>query len=70
MLQIHSPFLSCGELCDADLFFPDGVELPPVIIIAHGLGHPRFIANMRYARGLVLNGYAVFLFDYRNYGFS
>ena len=70
MLQIHSPFLSCGELCDADLFLPDGVELPPVIIIAHGLGHPRFIANMRYARGLVLNGYAVFLFDYRNYGFS
>ena len=60
MLQLHSPFLSFGELCDADLFLPDMVQHPPVIIIAHGLGHPRFMATMRTGKEFLQNGYAVF----------
>ncbi len=70
MRQISSPFPSNGKTCDADLFLPESAVRPPVIIITHGLGHPRFMATMRYAGHLIESGYAVFLFDYRNYAFS
>lgn len=70
MRYLHSPFKSDGLLCDGDLFLPDDVDKPPVIIIAHGLGYPRFAGVMQFIHGFLEAGVAAYTFDFRNITFS
>lgn len=70
MKYLHSPFQSAGAWCDGDLYLPENIDKPPVIVLAHGLGYPRFVALMRIAMMYLETGFAVYLFDYRNFAFS
>ncbi|MCG5078900.1 alpha/beta hydrolase [Paraburkholderia tagetis] len=70
MRSFDSPFLSQGERCAGTLMLPDTGDTSPVIVMAHGFGAIRAAGLPAFARRFVAEGYAVFLFDYRNFGDS
>lgn len=70
MLSFDSRFSSQGEFCAGTLMLPDGSERPPVIVMAHGFGAIRAAGLHAFAQRFVTQGYAVYLFDYRNFGDS
>jgi pimeloyl-ACP methyl ester carboxylesterase len=69
MRTIEAPFESRGLRCAGTLLLPDNSPCPPVIVMAHGFACVRAML-MPYAERFVQAGYAVFLFDYRNFGDS
>ena len=69
MKSIESSFASQGERCAGTLLMPADGERPPVILMAHGFAGVRAML-MPHAQRFVEAGYAVFLFDYRNFGDS
>lgn len=70
MRSFDSPFLSQGERCAGTLMLPDTSDTSPVIAMAHGFGAIRAAGLPAFARHFVAEGYAVYLFDYRNFGDS
>lgn len=70
MQAIESSFPSRGERCAGTLLLPaDAGRPPPVIVMAHGFAGVRAML-MPHAERFVEAGYAVFVFDYRNFGDS
>ncbi|MCW5222155.1 alpha/beta hydrolase [Verminephrobacter aporrectodeae] len=70
MRRVESSFMSQGLRCASTLLLPDqGERPPPVIVMAHGFACVRAML-MPYARRFAEAGYAVYLFDYRNFGDS
>lgn len=67
---ISTSFNSKNTLCRGDLYLPEGVEKPPVIIMAHGLAAERNFGLSPYASRFATNGLAVLSFDYRCFGDS
>jgi len=63
-------FLSGDGLCTAWLYLPEGVEKPPVVVMAHGFSAERGFRLPAYAEKFTGAGMAVLLFDYRNFGES
>ncbi|EFW93416.1 alpha/beta hydrolase fold protein [Haladaptatus paucihalophilus DX253] len=63
-------FESEGTRCAGWLYTPEGVADPPVVMMAHGLGGERTFGLPKIAKEFVARGFAVFLFDYRNFGDS
>ena len=63
-------FDSCGTLCAAWLYRPDGVTNPPIIVMAHGFAAIRVLRLDAYAERFAKAGYAVLVFDYRGWGDS
>jgi pimeloyl-ACP methyl ester carboxylesterase len=61
-------FKSKGITCDGDLYLPSNVEMPPIVVMAHGFGSERVLRLPAYAEYFSQNGIAVFLFDYRGFG--
>jgi uncharacterized protein len=70
MPQIETSFQSHGERCAGTLMLPESVAQPAVIVMAHGFGAPRAAGLAAFADRFVAEGYAVYLFDYRNFGDS
>lgn len=69
MKSVSSSFVSRGLRCAGTLLSPDRGEPPPVIVMAHGFAGVRAML-LPHATRFVEAGYAVFLFDYRNFGDS
>ena len=69
MDYIDSFFTSQGERCAGTLLMPRDAKRPPVIVMAHGFAGVRAML-VPHAQRFVDAGYAVFLFDYRNFGDS
>lgn len=63
-------FLSGGVECAAWLYLPTGVQAPPLVVMAHGLGGTRHMRLDEYARTFAGSGMAALLFDYRGFGDS
>ena len=63
-------FYSKGTRCAAWFYMPETENKPPVIVMAHGLGGTRELRLYEYAERFAAAGYAVYLFDYRNFGAS
>ena len=63
-------FTSQGVRCAAWLYRPEGVERPPVVVMAHGFGGVRSFRLPAFAERFAEAGMAVFLFDYRTFGDS
>ena len=63
-------FLSDGTPCAAWLYRPDGVENPPVVVLAHGFAAFRELRLDAYAARFAQAGYAALVFDYRHWGAS
>lgn len=70
MKTIVSDFTSKGVRCAGTLYLPDGKGLPPVVIMAHGLGAERAFRLPAFAARFAAAGIAAFVFDYRNFGDS
>jgi len=70
MKTIKTDFNSKGVRCDGDLFLPEGVKQPPVVIMAHGLAAQKNFGLMPYVERFVKKNIAVLLFDYRTFGKS
>jgi dienelactone hydrolase len=71
MMQIiETSFLSGECTCAATLMLPDGIQKPPVIVMAHGFANVRVARLPAFAERFVEAGYAAFLFDYRTFGDS
>lgn len=70
MISIDSSFESHGECCAGTLMLPDEPRRAPVIVMAHGFGATRAAGLNAFAEPFVAEGYAVYLFDYRNFGDS
>ncbi|ROZ71275.1 alpha/beta hydrolase [Ramlibacter sp. WS9] len=69
MNSIESSFVSQGLRCAGTLLMPSQGECPPVIVMAHGFAGVRAML-LPHATRFVEAGYAVYLFDYRNFGDS
>jgi uncharacterized protein len=63
-------FLSEGTRCAAWLYRPDGVENPPIVVMAHGFAAFRELRLDAYAARFAQAGYAALVFDYRSWGAS
>lgn len=63
-------FDSEGTSCAAWLYRPDGVENPPIVVLAHGFAAFRELRLHAYAERFAQAGYAALVFDYRNWGAS
>ena len=63
-------FDSDGTSCAAWLYRPDGVENPPVVVMAHGFAAFRELRLDAYAARFAQAGYAALVFDYRHWGAS
>jgi pimeloyl-ACP methyl ester carboxylesterase len=70
MKKIKSDFYSKGIRCDGDLYLPEGISKPPVVIMAHGLCAVKAFRLPAFAERFVEKGMATFLFDYRTFGQS
>jgi dienelactone hydrolase len=70
MERLDSDFISKGLRCSGWLYLPDGVERPPVVIMAHGFAGQKDFGLQPYAEHFAAKGMAVYLFDYRNFGTS
>lgn len=68
--RTDSDFVSRGTRCSGWLYLPEGVQDPPVVILAHGFAAEKTFRLPAYAEKFVDRGLAVFLFDYRNFGGS
>jgi len=68
--RVSLTFDSEGANCAGWLYRPDGVESPPVVVMAGELAAERRFGLRPYAERLAEAGYAAFLFDYRNTGDS
>lgn len=67
---VASDFSSQGVRCAADLYLPEDVARPPIVIMAHGFGAERRFGLPTYAGRFAAMGIAVLLFDYRGIGGS
>ena len=65
-----SDFTSKNIRCSGELYLPEGIQNPPVVVMAHGFGAERVFGLPAYAETFAANGLAVFLFDYRCFGTS
>ncbi len=63
-------FNSHGTSCAAWLYRPDGVDRPPIIVMAHGFAAIRALRLDAYATRFAQAGYAALVFDYRGWGDS
>jgi len=63
-------FTSEGTSCAAWLYRPDGVENPPIVVLAHGFAAFRELRLDAYAARFAQAGYAALVFDYRHWGAS
>ncbi len=63
-------FNSHGTCCAAWLYRPDGVDRPPIIVMAHGFAAIRALRLDAYATRFAQAGYAALVFDYRGWGDS
>jgi fermentation-respiration switch protein FrsA (DUF1100 family) len=70
MKRIDTDFRSRGLRCSAWLYLPEGLERPPVVVMAHGFAGQKDFGLEPYAEHFASKGMAVFLFDYRNFGGS
>jgi dipeptidyl aminopeptidase/acylaminoacyl peptidase len=70
MKKMKSDFFIKGIRCDGDLYLPEGVDNPPVVIMAHGLSAVKAFRLPAFAERFVKKGMATFLFDYRTFGQS
>jgi pimeloyl-ACP methyl ester carboxylesterase len=68
--KVTANFESAGEECAGWLYRPDRPADPPVIVMAHGFAAERTFRLPTIAERFAERGYAVFLFDYRNFGDS
>jgi dienelactone hydrolase len=63
-------FPSGGTTCAAWLYRPDGVQNPPIVVLAHGFAAFRELRLDAYAARFAQAGYAALVFDYRHWGAS
>lgn len=63
-------FQSHGTSCAAWLYRPEGVETPPIIVMAHGFAAVRAMRLDTYAERFAQAGFAALVFDYRGFGDS
>lgn len=63
-------FHSHGTPCAAWLYRPDGVERPPIVVMAHGFAAIRALRLAAYAERFAEAGFAALVFDYRGWGDS
>lgn len=70
MTRLDEQFTSGGQRCEAWLYLPRGPGPHPCIVFAHGIGAIRQVRVGAYAERFASAGYAVFAFDYRNWGAS
>lgn len=70
MIRTDEHFISGGQRCEAWLYRPQGPGPHPCIVLAHGIGAIRQVRVRAYAERFTSAGYAVFAFDYRNWGAS
>ncbi|WP_227374329.1 alpha/beta hydrolase [Haladaptatus halobius] len=63
-------FESDGTRCAGWLYTPEGVSNPPVVLMAPGFAGERTFGLPAIAERFVARGFAVFLFDYRDFGDS
>ncbi len=63
-------FNSHGTSCAAWLYRPDGVDRPPIVVMAHGFAAIRALRLDAYATRFAQAGYAALVFDYRGWGDS
>ncbi|WP_210491486.1 alpha/beta fold hydrolase [Patulibacter sp. SYSU D01012] len=63
-------FDSHGTSCAAWLYRPDGVDSPPIVVMAHGFAAVRGMRLDAYAERFAQAGFAVLVFDYRGFGDS
>ena len=68
--RLDLSFTVKGDKCAGWLYLPEGVEKPPVVIMAHGLAAIRTFRLDAFAEKFVERGLAAFVFDYRNFGDS
>jgi len=62
---------ACGDTtCAAWLYLPDGVDKPPVIVMANGFCGERDMLMPAYAERFARAGFATLAFDYRYWGDS
>lgn len=65
-----SYFTSKNVRCSGDLYIPDNVTDPPVVIMAHGFAAEKAFGLSPFAEYFASNGLAVYVFDYRCFGDS
>ena len=65
-----SDFLCKNVRCDGDLYLPEKVEKPPVVIMAHGFAAQKDFRLPAFAERFVKKNMAAFIFDYRTFGKS
>lgn len=70
MIIRKSNFISQRVRCDGDLYLPENVNTPPVVIMAHGMAGQKNFGLPAYARRFVEKNMGVFMFDYRTFGES
>jgi dienelactone hydrolase len=63
-------FQSEGDRIEAFLYVPDGVEKPPVVVLAGGWCYVKELVQPFYAEAFAEAGIAALLFDYRRLGSS
>lgn len=63
-------FESRGVRCSGWLYHPKGIKKPPLILMANGFAAEKTFGLPAFAEAFAENGYAVYLFDYRNHGES
>ena len=68
MKRIDTDFYSKELKCSAWLYLPDGIEKPPVVVMAHGFAGQKDFMLQPYAEYFAGKGMACFVFDYRNFG--
>ena len=61
-------FTSDDARCAGWLYRPDGVENPPIVVLAHGFAAFRDLRLDAYASRFARAGYAAMVFDYRASG--
>jgi len=67
---VSATFACQNTTCDAEIWLPQGVTKPPVIVMAHGFGALKDWGLQPFAQRFVDAGFAVVRFDYRGFGKS
>ncbi len=70
MVHTVKTFNSGTAQCVGDLYLPQDIECPPIIVMAHGFAAERSFRLPAFAEKFCSQGVAVFLFDYRTFGDS
>ena len=63
-------FTSAGDSIEAYFYLPDGVERPPVVVLAGGWCYVKELVQPLYAEAFAAIGLAALLIDYRRLGTS